>query len=426
MLSINKIYGWLFVIALLIQIPSISLLKSLDELLVLFMAGVVFLDVTINGSWAKYKTLWIITGIMVFYAIYSLIFLSYNTANAIAMDFVIQLKPFCYFCISYAIAPRFGAKTKTLLKCICIINIIIVGLCFCIGATAIKSVFTHVTYLGLVSTLSFLVYLTCSTDDEGKISKKDIIIAIIILTIGLTSTRSKFYGEYVFALYMLFLYSPGIMKRFKFKHSIILITTLVVILWVAWSKIDYYFISGGQEEMLFDEDLMQTFARPVLYTGMWVILMMHPIFGSGLGSFATYASSKSVSYAQTYSAIGIDNVWGLSEDYGAFICDAFYPELAQFGFIGVTLFIYFFIWLTKKISLNLRVTGKGPYLIGMITIAVLLIENIASTTFNQGAGAMCMMILGCVTSKFRRITKEEQHRIMSLPYKETKSMEYIK
>ena len=105
MLSINKIYGWLFVFALLIQIPSVHLFKFTDEILVVFMMSLVFLDVVLNKQYKKYKMLWAIMGVMAFYMIYSLVFVSYNTPKAILQDFVAQIKPFCYFFISYSIAP---------------------------------------------------------------------------------------------------------------------------------------------------------------------------------------------------------------------------------------------------------------------------------------------------------------------------------
>ena len=112
MLSINKIYCWLFVFALLIQIPSIHLLKFLDELLVVFMMCLVFLDVVVNKQFKKYNLLWVITGIMLFYAIYSLTWVSYNTPKAIFQDFVVQMKPFCYFCVSFAVVPKFNAQIR--------------------------------------------------------------------------------------------------------------------------------------------------------------------------------------------------------------------------------------------------------------------------------------------------------------------------
>ena len=147
----------------------------------------------------------------------------------------------------------------------------------------------------------------------------------------------------------------------------------ILVLIVAWTKIDYYFISGGQEDMLYDEDVIESFARPVMYASMFVVLSMYPLFGSGLASFGTYASATN--YSRLYAEIGIDNVFGLSEDYGNFICDAFYPELAQFGLVGIVLFVAFFLWVNKRLSLFLYLNGKILYVAGLMAIIVLLIES---------------------------------------------------
>lgn len=398
-------------------------MKFLDELLAFFMMCLVFLDVIINKQYKKYKLLWIVIGIMTFYAVYSLTWVSYNTPRAILQDFVVQLKPFCYFCISYAVVPKFGKNMRYVIKWICLFNVFMVVFCFFAGFT--KTIFYIVTYYGLVSIVSALVYLFCSVDDN-KVSKVDIIVVVIMLIIGLVSTRSKYYGEFLFALYLLFLYIPGVMKNIKLKHVLGLVLMLVVVLVVAWGKIDYYFISGGQEYQMFDEEMLASFARPVLYASMFILLGLHPLFGSGLASFATFASTTEVNYSGVYATIGIDNVWGLSEDFDLFICDAFYPELAQFGIVGIVLFIYFFVWMNKKISLLLYTSGKILYAIGIISIIVLLIESIASTTFNQGAGAMCMMILGCLASKNKNITKQQESEIKKMSYKEKGALDYIR
>ena len=206
----------------------------------------------------------------------------------------------------------------------------------------------------------------------------------------------------------------------------IALVSLCLILVVAWNKIDYYFISGGEVDMAFDEDLLSSFARPVMYASMFPILGMHLLFGSGFASFGTYASSTSINYSNLYSVIGIDNVWGLSRDFDSFICDAYYPSLAQYGLIGLVLFIVLYVWMYKKLSLYIYITGKVYYLIGLVIIVALLIENIAATSFNQGAGAMCMMILGYLISNFKKITKEQEIEIRKMPYKESGALEYIK
>lgn len=423
MLSINKTYCWLFAIALLIQIPGVNLFKFADEILVGLMMILVFLDVVINKQYMKYKFLWIIAGVIGLFAIYSIFFRSYNIPIAVVHDYITQMKPFCYFCISYAIVPKLTGRAKQILKGICIMNAII-GLFSIITGTT-EDIFFHVTYLGLVSLLSFMIYLFCSVDDDGKVSRKDLIISVIILTIGLGCTRSKFYGEYVMALYLLFVYVPGFSKNIKFTHIVTFFAAIALVFIVAWSKIDFYFVSGGADVVM-DEETMQTVARPMLYAGMVILLGLHPIFGSGLASFATNASSSAVNYSEAYRVTGLDEVWGLSPSYDAFICDAFYPSLAQFGIIGIILFVYFFVWIYKKISLSLYTQGKIPYVVGLMAIIVILIESIAATTFNQPAGAMCMMILGGIASTYKNKTKEEIKVIRSQEYINKEAKDYIK
>ncbi len=384
----------------------------------------VFLDVVVNKQFKKYKLLWMVTGIMLFYAIYSLTWVSYNTPKAVLYDFIAQMKPFCCFCVSYAIVPKFENKTKTLLKLVCVVNSSFVLLCFMTGLT--KAIFFHVTYLGLVSIVSSMVYLLCSVDENGKVARKDLSIIVIMLVMGLVSTRAKYYGEFVLSLYMLFMYKPGFLKKINIKQVLLFVVILCGVLAISWQKIDYYFISGGQEFQMFDDEMMASFARPVMYASMFLLLSYHPLFGGGLASFATNASTTSVNYANTYRTLNIDNVWGLSEDFDAFICDAFYPELAQFGIVGIILFIYFFIWVYRKLSLFLYTLGKVRYMVGVVLLIVLLIESIASTTFNQGAGAMCMIILGCMISNFKNITKDQEIEIRKMPYKESGALEYIK
>lgn len=399
-------------------------MKFLDELLAFFMMCLVFLDVIINKQYKKYKLLWIVIGIMTFYAVYSLTWVSYNTPRAILQDFIVQLKPFCYFFVSYAVVPKFDYKIRFIIKKICILNVLVV--LFCIVTGLVPDVLFHVLYIGLIAVVSFLAYLYSSIDRNGQISRNDIIILLLLLTIGLAGTRTKFYGEFIIALYLLFVYRPGIMKEIKMKHILSLISVVVLVLVVAWNKIDYYFISGGQDFQMFDEDMMSSFARPVLYVSMFVLLGIHPFFGSGLASFGTYASSTSVNYAGTYATLGIDKVWGLSDYYDAFICDAFYPSLAQFGVIGIIMFVAFFIWIYRRLELTLYLDGKILYTVGMVAIVVIIIENIAATTFNQGAGAMCMMILGCLVSKYKDITKEQETEMKKMPYKEKGALDYIR
>ena len=70
-------------------------------------------------------------------------------------------------------------------------------------------------------------------------------------------------------------------------------------------------------------------SRPAMMLTSIQILYDYFPFGSGLASFGTFASAEY--YSPTYAVYGLDHLWGLSKEMPTFICDAFYPELAQFG-----------------------------------------------------------------------------------------------
>ena len=78
MLSIRKTYFWIHLYMLFIQVLSPSIFKSADELGVLFMLILICLDMAVNRQVARYKGMFIVAGIISFYALYSLFFLKFN------------------------------------------------------------------------------------------------------------------------------------------------------------------------------------------------------------------------------------------------------------------------------------------------------------------------------------------------------------
>lgn len=117
------------------------------------------------------------------------------------------------------------------------------------------------------------------------------------------------------------------------------------VLYVAWDKINYYFISSG----LFsgEENMDESFARAALYIRAPQVLMDHFFLGSGLASYATY-SSGIIGYSLLYKEYNLDEVWGLLEGDCPFVSDTYFPELVQFGMVGIVLFFYFWIWVYKN------------------------------------------------------------------------------
>ena len=226
------------------------------------------------------------------------------------------------------------------------------------------------------------------------------LFTVAMLIIGLGCTRSKYYGEFILAIFFILLYKPGMMRNFKLQHALLIIVVLGLVVAASWSKISFYFITGNSDT--FDPDVAQSYARPVLFATAGLILVDHFPFGSGLASFASYASAEH--YSNLYYEYGINNVWGLSEDYNDFICDAYFPALAQFGFVGVILFVVLFSWIYSKLRLIIRANGKKyriPFSIGVMCISFVMIESVGSTFFVQTSGMLIMILLGLTASLSR-------------------------
>ena len=400
MLRADRLCIYILMFGLTLLIPSIQFVTYLDECCAMLFACVAAFDCIVNRNWKKYSLLWIIIGIMTFYAIYSILFLNFNTPKYIIMDWVIEIKPYIPFCIFIAIAPVFTDKDKYIISYISTINGLIIGLALLCGHTVTEAIVFHVTYAGGILFLSSLLIIFCNIDKNGNFQRKKLYLVMLLLTLGLLCTRSKYYGIYVITLFFLFEYRPGMLRRFNISHIIILILLFTTVLAVSWSKINFYFISGNGDT--FDPEVAYSFARPVLFlTGGLILLDYFPL-GSGLASFATYPSQ--ISYAGTYYEYGINTVHGLSPNMPDFICDAFFPSLAQFGFIGLILFIAFWCYDYSF----LRILARNPkyryqFIIGALIICYILIESVGGNTFTQTIGMFAMSILGTICAKGKEL-----------------------
>ena len=410
MLSRSRTYFCLF-FAMFLSFPlSSNVVKFLDEAVILLMLAFAVVDSIASGNFRRYKGLWICTAVMMGYVVYSIAIHS-NAVSSILSDGLIQMKPFISFFVAYGAARNFTPRMKSTLKSVSVVWAIIM-VCLLINPRMASAVLGHVFYAGCTCMLCVCVYLLCSVREDGSVSTNDKFVVLAMLAGGLLCTRSKYYGEVVLMLYFLFLYRPGVMKNVKPMQIVIFCLVIAVALLVTWKKISYYFLTGNSAS--FDRTTLHTFARPVLYATAALILLKYPWFGSGLASYATYASMEP--YSKTYAEFGIDQVWGLSREFPDFICDVFYAELAQFGFVGVVLFIAFFVFIWKRLRMALHDRGRLTFGIGASLVAFVLIEAVASTMPIQGGGEFAMMILGVICAEYRTMTKAEQKELLQSPY----------
>lgn len=298
MLNIHRAYFYVFFVSVLGLFLAPLLLSFLDELCLLAFAVLAVVDMTFNRCFGKYKLMFVLLGVMALYLAYSLVASPYNTPKAQINDFIAQCKPLIAFSVSYAIAPQFTANEKWVLKKVCIFLAFMAF--FVIAADIYDVTIFHIYYGGLICVGCAMVYLLMSYDGDNPraYTRSDLIWTCVILLLGLICTRSKYYGFVVLAFYMLFVYRPGTVNFKSVRNVVVATLAFVLVVLVAWKKIEYYFITGNSDT--FDPDVMETYARPVLFGGMVLVLADHLLLGSGLATYATYSSGPDVSYSDLY------------------------------------------------------------------------------------------------------------------------------
>ena len=203
-------------------------------------------------------------------------------------------------------------------------------------------------------------------------------IAVLLVFSGLLAPKMKFVGEVVVFMGILFF----LKRRLNFhsgKTIAYLSLLMVATLFFTWEKFDVYYVDGWENEGL---------ARPMTYKTSLKILRDYFPLGSGMGTFATNAAWKY--YSPLYYQYGLNNVWGLNEG-GGFICDAFYPTLAQFGVVGVILFCIF--WKRRLIEIN-NIRDIRHYHVALMAFFCLAIESTADSSYLSGKGMGYFMLLG--------------------------------
>lgn len=418
MVKIDRIIVWIFIFGFICLIPNKSYVVYSDELCYLFLLMLGIIDCVVNNKWREYRLMWIIIGAMVFYAIYSLTFVRFNSFGAILSDAVIEMKSFVSFAVIFAAAPRFTSSEKLILKWVAIANVVVATVVMLAGNEVISLVMQHPYIGGTTIFISAMVYVLVMTDGEGNLSRKDMAVVVIMFACGLICGRSKYFGETVVALYFLLVYKPGFLKTLTVGHMTVIAMVLLLVLAVSWQKFDYYFISGNVDATRFDPDVVESFARPVLYLTGGLIMVEYIPFGSGLASFATNASISP--YSGVYHEYGIDKVYGLSEAMPDFICDAYYPVLAQFGIVGLVLFIYLWVYAYSFLRALIRNNPnkyRYEYVVGTSIIIFLLIESIGGNTLAQGPGVASMMLLGYVCAIGKSVKKDQSKGMLQLKTK---------
>lgn len=405
MYSISRIFSYILLVSLFpVQILNCELMKFSDELACLLLLVLAGADFYANGisAFRRYKFILIVCAIFSFYVAYSLLFCHFNTPRAIFSDLTSQIKPFVAFGITYALNIRLDGRTKALLRFAVLLNLVILIGTFPFWMSEAR-VMGHPANFGAIMMINAWFFLYVSLDRHGLISVKKILVVIGFLLIGFLCTRSKYYGEALVMLSLLYGYKPGMQRHLDFKKILAFLVVLMLIVVVSWQKIHFYFIEGANDVMnsaIDETSLSDSFARPVLYSVAVILFATYFPFGTGLASYASYASAES--YSSLYYDYGLDKVYGLSPRFSSYICDAYYPTLAQFGVAGLLLFVWFWVWILRELNRIEKSRGasyKYQYILGIMVFIFIIIESIGNTFFVQGHGMFAMMFLAILLSE---------------------------
>ena len=228
-----------------------------------------------------------------------------------------------------------------------------------------------------------------------KQTKRNRNIALLLVLTGMLAPKFKFMGEVV--CFIAFIYFLKKRLNFRSPKTILYCTVIAtIVLTVTWTRFDAYYVSGLNNEYL---------ARPMTYKTSLKILWDYLPFGPGFGTFACNGAWKF--YSPLYYKYNLNDIWGLDEG-GGFICDAYYPTLAQFGIVGV----FFFLWFWKRRFKEINVIQDMRYYrVAMITVCCLAIEQTADSSWLSGKGmGYCMLLALCLNAN-RNMMIERQRQM---------------
>ena len=332
-----------------------------------------------------WKEFMICIGLMAFYTVYSLFF-GANVAESVWIDLMQEIRPYTIIFCTWILNPRFTKKQKKWMLGTMIITLFSWIVYHPATFESQNAEFPVLGQLAICTGMSWYLFT--------KATKRNRNIALLLVFTGMLAPKFKFIGEVVCFIAFVFF----IKQRLNFKSPktmIYVALVIAIILMLTWTKFDAYYVSGLQNEEL---------ARPMTYKTSLRILWDYLPFGSGMGSFACNGAWQH--YSPLYFKYNLDGIWGLSPRAGGFVCDAYYPTLAQFGIVGVFFFCWF--WKRRLAAFDI-IADMRYYRVAMITFCCLAIEQTADSSWLSGKGmGYCMLIALCLNAN--RNAMEQRRR----------------
>lgn len=336
-----------------------------------------------------WKEFTVCIGLIVFYTVYSLLF-GANVAGGVWLDFMQEIRPYTIIYCTWILNPRFTNGQKKWM-----LGTMVISLFSWIFYhpqtldTQVEAEFPVLGQLAICTGMSWYLFT--------KETKRNRNIALLLVLTGMLAPKFKFMGEVV--CFIAFVFYVKQRLNFKSPKTMVYVALVItIILMVTWTRFDTYYVSGLSNDNL---------ARPMTYKTSLQILVDYFPLGSGMGTFACNGAWKF--YSPLYYKYNLNGIWGLGDasvSSGCFICDAYYPTLAQFGIVGVFFFCWF--WKRRLVAFN-QIVDMRYYRVAMLTFCCLAIEQTADSSWLSGKGmGYCMLIALCLNAN--RNAMEQRRR----------------
>lgn len=332
---------------------------------------------TNRKPWLEYFA---VLAVLAFYTLYSLFVSRVNVAGAVYIELVQQARSYSVLLCTWILNPQFSQRQKHLMLTAMLLTLFSwLWFSYNAGDLVADAEFPVLGQLAICTGMAYYIF--------AKPSGSVRYVALLIVLVGMLAPKFKFMGEVVCFVGVVFFLRSRIRYNSP-KTALQLALLMSVVIAFTWTRFDWYYVSGWENE---------TLARPMTYKTALFILRDYFPFGPGMGTFATYAAS--VYYSPLYYVYHLNEVWGLSESASNFMADAFYPTLAQYGVVGVALFVWF--WARRLRDIN-RITDIRYYRVALMVFFCLVIESTADTSYLSGKGMGYFMLLGlCLNSTYR-------------------------
>lgn len=376
---------WIIYFPTCIAFNDLPGFSYVDEVMTVILIGYTFLK---KGHWATNPEPWreysTFLCILAFYIVYSLL-RKVNVAGGVWLELVQQIRPYSIIYCTWILNPQFSERQKKWMLTT-MITTLVLWIYYHPESTQ-SNAHAEFPVLGQLAICTGMTYYLFTEE-----TKRNSYIALLLVLTGMLAPKFKFMGEVVCFVSFIFFLKQQLNFR-STKTALATIALVAIMIAVVWQRFDVYYVSGWNNSAL---------ARPMSYKTSLKILADYFPLGSGMGTFGTLGAWRY--YSPLYSHYHLDKIWGLDKG-GGFICDAFYPTLAQYGVIGVYLF---YIFWKRRLTVLSNIEDMRYYKIAWITFFCLAIEQVADSSWLSGKGMGYCMLLGLCLNANRNMEEEDE------------------